>query len=243
VTTPPILFGAGIFASPTAHALGQRGIVPPCVADNSREKQGLTIRGISVVSPWKARERFPAAPVVITAAPGYIDSIRLQARDLGVHGRVESEDWSNDSTLAAARARTRNGCYTPHACCLRISPGSAWACGACSKPRGCSARSSALCSPDERADCRRAWYSPPAAQVPNGALAVAHDVGLTPSRHPRARSTGSRAGWQPARRSDRPAGPRQELANDSDYSSPSPHLMKPGLMSTMALTISSTSPA
>jgi hypothetical protein len=48
--------------------------------------------------------------------------------------------------------------YATHACCLRISPGSAWACGACSKPRGCSDRSSAQCLPNERADCRRAWH-------------------------------------------------------------------------------------
>jgi hypothetical protein len=56
-------------------------------------------------------------------------------------------------------ARRQPHRYTTNACCLRISPGSAWACGACSKPRGCSARSSAQCSPDERADCRRSWYT------------------------------------------------------------------------------------
>jgi hypothetical protein len=41
---------------------------------------------------------------------------------------------------AAGSGSGRGGCkydlnavYTTHACCLRISPGSAWACGACSK--------------------------------------------------------------------------------------------------------------
>jgi hypothetical protein len=40
--------------------------------------------------------------------------------------------------------------------CRCISPGSDWAPGACSRPRRCSARSSAQRSPDEPADCGRA---------------------------------------------------------------------------------------
>jgi len=78
-----ILFGAGIFAPPALQALRQRGLEPVCVCDNAPAKQGTEVMGVPVLSPDAARERFPGAIVVITAAPKYLDAIRSQARALG----------------------------------------------------------------------------------------------------------------------------------------------------------------
>lgn len=43
------------------HALGQRGIIPECISDNSIAKQGTRIMAIPVISPTEDRTAFPDA--------------------------------------------------------------------------------------------------------------------------------------------------------------------------------------
>lgn len=78
-----ILFGAGLFIFPAIHALKQRGVTPVCICDNSETKHGTKINDIQVYSPLRARELFPDACVIITAAAKHIDDIRLQLNSLG----------------------------------------------------------------------------------------------------------------------------------------------------------------
>lgn len=78
-----ILFGAGLFVQPAIHALGQRGITPACICDNSTAKQGLNMMAIPVISPAEARIAFPNATVIITTYPMYFEEIRIQLVEMG----------------------------------------------------------------------------------------------------------------------------------------------------------------
>jgi hypothetical protein len=78
-----VLFGAGIFAAPVIHALGQRGIIPVCLCDNAAAKVGADIFGIPVIAPAEAREKYPDSTVIVTAAPAYHSEIQLQLAAMG----------------------------------------------------------------------------------------------------------------------------------------------------------------
>jgi sulfatase maturation enzyme AslB (radical SAM superfamily) len=78
-----VLFGAGLFVSAVIHSLKQRGIAPKCICDNSIVKHGTKIESIPVVSPTEAREAFPEATVIISAAPIHIGEIRSQLVGMG----------------------------------------------------------------------------------------------------------------------------------------------------------------
>lgn len=78
-----VLFGAGCFVQLAIHALGQRGIIPVCLCDNSRADWGPGTQSVPTLIPTEARTAFPDATVIITTAPGQLEEAYSHVMNVG----------------------------------------------------------------------------------------------------------------------------------------------------------------
>ncbi|MFA7662847.1 MAG: FkbM family methyltransferase [Patescibacteria group bacterium] len=85
-----ILFGAGRVGRLTLDAMVGAGVPPLAIADNNAALWGTALRGVPILPPAKALERYNGATVVLAIQePAMAAEVRQQLDDLGV-ARVES---------------------------------------------------------------------------------------------------------------------------------------------------------